>query len=98
MVTNYSMLEYMLMRPLERPVFDKTRAWLSRNPSERFLVVLDEAHLYREQLVPKWVCCSVVCVTVWILRLNGFKSSALRRASTTQAARAPSAQVSLERP
>jgi ATP-dependent helicase YprA (DUF1998 family) len=47
MVTNYSMLEYMLMRPLERPIFDKTRAWLSRNPSERFLVVLDEAHLYR---------------------------------------------------
>lgn len=47
LVTNYSMLEYMLMRPIERPIFDKTRAWLENNPSEKFLVVLDEAHLYR---------------------------------------------------
>src|ERR1035437_771864 len=47
LVTNYSMLEYMLMRPIERPVFDKTRDWLAQNPSERFLIVLDEAHLYR---------------------------------------------------
>lgn len=47
MVTNYSMLEYMLMRPIERPIFDKTREWLAKNPKESFLVVLDEAHLYR---------------------------------------------------
>lgn len=47
LVTNYSMLEYMLMRPIERPIFDKTRAWLEHNPSEKFLIVLDEAHLYR---------------------------------------------------
>lgn len=47
LVTNYSMLEYMLMRPIERPIFDRTRDWLAGNPSEKFLVVLDEAHLYR---------------------------------------------------
>ena len=47
LVTNYSMLEYMLMRPLERPIFDKTRDWLRDNPEERFLLVIDEAHLYR---------------------------------------------------
>jgi ATP-dependent helicase YprA (DUF1998 family) len=47
LVTNYSMLEYMLMRPIERSIFDKTRAWLESNPAERFLIVLDEAHLYR---------------------------------------------------
>lgn len=47
LVTNYSMLEYMLMRPLERPIFDCTRAWLHANPKERFLLVIDEAHLYR---------------------------------------------------
>lgn len=47
LVTNYSMLEYMLMRPLERPIFDRTREWLTRNPKERFLLVIDEAHLYR---------------------------------------------------
>ncbi len=47
LVTNYSMLEYMLMRPLERPIFDATRDWLQANPDERFLLVIDEAHLYR---------------------------------------------------
>jgi hypothetical protein len=46
-VTNYSMLEYMLMRPIERSIFDDTQKWLASNPGERFLVVLDEAHLYR---------------------------------------------------
>ena len=47
LITNYSMLEYMLMRPLERPVFDHTRQWLADNPEERFLLIVDEAHLYR---------------------------------------------------
>jgi ATP-dependent helicase YprA (DUF1998 family) len=47
LITNYSMLEYMLMRPLERPVFDATRRWLADNPEERFLLIVDEAHLYR---------------------------------------------------
>ena len=47
LVTNYSMLEYMLMRPLERPVFDATRAWLESNSAQRLLLVIDEAHLYR---------------------------------------------------
>lgn len=47
LITNYSMLEYMLMRPLERPVFDMTRAWLEVNPDEKFLLIIDEAHLYR---------------------------------------------------
>jgi ATP-dependent helicase YprA (DUF1998 family) len=47
LVTNYSMLEYMLMRPLERPVFDRTRDWLAASPGERLLLVVDEAHMYR---------------------------------------------------
>ena len=47
LVTNYSMLEYMMMRPLERPVFDATRDWLEDNRDERFLLVVDEAHMYR---------------------------------------------------
>lgn len=47
LITNYSMLEYMMMRPLERPVFDQTRAWLQANPEERLLLIIDEAHLYR---------------------------------------------------
>lgn len=46
LVTNYSMLEYMMMRPLERPVFDATREWLASNPDEKFMLIVDEAHLY----------------------------------------------------
>src|SRR6185437_5644946 len=42
LVTNYSMLEYMLMRPLERPIFDLTKQWLIENPKESFLLVIDE--------------------------------------------------------
>ncbi len=46
LITNYSMLEYMLMRPFERPIFEETRRWLEE-PGSRFLLVLDEAHMYR---------------------------------------------------
>ena len=37
LVTNYSMLEYMMMRPIERSIFDMTRAFLEANPDEGFL-------------------------------------------------------------
>lgn len=47
LVTNYSMLEYMLLRPIERSLFDETRAFYETHPDEKFIFVLDEAHLYR---------------------------------------------------
>ncbi len=47
LVTNYSMLEYMLLRPIEREIFADTRAYYEANPDERFFLILDEAHLYR---------------------------------------------------
>lgn len=47
LVTNYSMLEYMLLRPFERPIFEATSAWLAADSRNQFIVVLDEAHLYR---------------------------------------------------
>jgi len=47
LITNYSMLEYMLLRPIERSIFERTRAYFEANPHERLLFVLDEAHLYR---------------------------------------------------
>jgi ATP-dependent helicase YprA (DUF1998 family) len=46
LVTNYSMLEYMLMRPFERPLFQQTSEWLAGQDNQ-FLLVLDEAHTYR---------------------------------------------------
>ena len=47
LITNYSMLEYMLMRPIERPIFKQTQAWLEADPRNKVILVLDEAHLYR---------------------------------------------------
>ncbi|MCW5232493.1 DEAD/DEAH box helicase [Verminephrobacter eiseniae] len=47
LVTNYSMLEYMLLRPIERSIFEQTAAWLATDKSNVFTVVLDEAHMYR---------------------------------------------------
>ncbi|MBV9993558.1 MAG: DEAD/DEAH box helicase [Alphaproteobacteria bacterium] len=47
LITNYSMLEYMLMRPIERPIFSQTRDWLRADPRNELVLVLDEAHMYR---------------------------------------------------
>jgi ATP-dependent helicase YprA (DUF1998 family) len=47
LVTNYSMLEYMLMRPIERTIFQQTRDWLNADSQNTLLLVVDEAHLYR---------------------------------------------------
>lgn len=47
LITNYSMLEYMLMRPVERSIFDQTREWLHSHPDNELTIVLDEAHMYR---------------------------------------------------
>jgi ATP-dependent helicase YprA (DUF1998 family) len=45
-ITNYSMLEYMLLRPFERPIFRQTADWLKKEGNQ-FVLVLDEAHMYR---------------------------------------------------
>lgn len=47
LVTNYSMLEYMLARPVERDIFEKTSEWLRSEPENYLTIVLDEAHMYR---------------------------------------------------
>lgn len=47
LITNYSMLEYMLLRPIESEIFGDTRAFFEAHPEEKFFLILDEAHLYR---------------------------------------------------
>ena len=47
LITNYSMLEYMLLRPIERQIFADTREYFHAHPDEKFFLILDEAHLYR---------------------------------------------------
>jgi ATP-dependent helicase YprA (DUF1998 family) len=47
LVTNYSMLEYMMLRPVDASIFRHTRRWLESDSRNQFIVVLDEAHLYQ---------------------------------------------------
>lgn len=46
LVTNYSMLEYMLVRPIERTIFAQTQHRLTSDPHGELILVIDEAHLY----------------------------------------------------
>ena len=47
LITNYSMLNIMLMRSIESCIFDQTRAWLAQDPTRRFFLIIDELHAYR---------------------------------------------------
>ncbi len=47
LITNYSMLNIMLMRMIEAPIFDQTRQWLEGSPERVFHLVVDELHTYR---------------------------------------------------
>jgi ATP-dependent helicase YprA (DUF1998 family) len=47
LVTNYSMLQYMLIRSVEGGIWAATARWLEDNPTEKLLVIIDEAHMYK---------------------------------------------------
>lgn len=47
LITNYSMLEYMLFRPRETNIWDSTKKWLEKNKDNKLLFIIDEAHMYR---------------------------------------------------
>lgn len=47
LVTNYSMLNVMLMREFETPIFEQTREWLALDPRNTFSLAVDELHTYR---------------------------------------------------
>ncbi len=47
MVTNYSMLNVMMMRSRENALFERTRDWLAADARHVFTLVVDELHLYR---------------------------------------------------
>jgi len=44
--TNYSMLDYMINRPIEDAIWEDTKSWLEIE-GNKLLIVLDEAHLYQ---------------------------------------------------
>ena len=47
LITNYSMLNIMLMRSLEASIFDQTKHWLQADRENKFHLVVDELHTYR---------------------------------------------------
>lgn len=47
LVTNYSMLNAIMMRHFEETIFSKTRKWLEEDSQNVFTLVVDELHLYR---------------------------------------------------
>lgn len=47
LITNYSMLEYMLLRPIESKIWADTQNWLNADSNNKLLFVIDEAHMYR---------------------------------------------------
>lgn len=47
LITNYSMLNIMLMRDIEDVIFRKTRDWLREDANNVFFLVVDELHSYR---------------------------------------------------
>ncbi|WLT37186.1 hypothetical protein NON20_14470 [Synechocystis sp. B12] len=47
LITNYSMLNIMMMREIENGIFDKTRDWLASSPENKFFLIVDELHSYR---------------------------------------------------
>jgi ATP-dependent helicase YprA (DUF1998 family) len=47
LITNYSMLNVMLMREIEDPIFDRTAEWIASDEANVFHLVVDELHLYR---------------------------------------------------
>jgi DEAD/DEAH box helicase domain-containing protein len=47
LVTNYSMMNALLMRHQEATLFGNTAEWLAESPTNVFTLVVDELHLYR---------------------------------------------------
>ncbi|TIL66185.1 DEAD/DEAH box helicase [Mesorhizobium sp.] len=47
LITNTSMMNIMLMRDVEAPIFDMTRQWLEDDRRNKFTLVVDELHSYR---------------------------------------------------
>ncbi|MEO1373222.1 MAG: DEAD/DEAH box helicase [Cyanobacteria bacterium J06635_10] len=49
MITNYSMLNIMMMRSIEDNIFNATRDWLAEpnHPERQFFLIIDELHAYR---------------------------------------------------
>lgn len=47
LITNYTMLNIILLRDIERGIVERTRQWLQESTDHVFHIVVDELHMYR---------------------------------------------------
>ena len=47
LITNYSMMEYMMIRHREDSIWNSTQKHFEDHPEEKLLFIIDEAHMYR---------------------------------------------------
>ena len=47
LITNYTMLNIMLLRDKEKEIINQTREWIHSHPDNYFTLVVDELHMYR---------------------------------------------------
>ncbi len=65
LVTNYSMLYIMLMRAVEGPIFERTRAWLDEDHRNVFHLVVDDSYTYRGTAGTEVAYLVRLITTVW---------------------------------
>ncbi len=93
LVTNYSMLNVMLMRELEQPMFDADGRWLAADEARTFTLVVDELHPIAAPRAARWRWSSATCCVGSVCLRTRRSSDASARAppSTATTARVPRA-------
>ena len=66
LITNYSMLEYMLFRPRESSIWDSTKKWLQEDPNNKLLFIMD---LYWKRLTVPISLCQSSNVPIEMLKI-----------------------------
>jgi len=80
LITNYCMLNIMMMRSIENNIFDATRQWLASDPNHQFFLIIDELHSYRG--TPGTEVAYILRLLLWRLGLTA-DSPQLRILTTT---------------
>lgn len=47
LITNYSMLDFMMVRKIEQNIWEQTKCWLEKDKNNKLLFIIDEAHKYK---------------------------------------------------
>ena len=47
LITNYSMLDFMMVRKIEQDIWEQTKCWFEKDKRNKLLFIIDEAHKYK---------------------------------------------------